>query len=334
MRKILLIGTGGTIACGHSEDGLKPLLTPEQLLSYVQDSKEFCETDTIQLMNLDSTNIEPKHWLAMAACIETHYDEYDGFVICHGTDTMAFTAAALSYLIQHSPKPIVITGAQHPIDLEDTDARVNLMDSLRFAASEKAHDVCVVFDGKIIAGTRAKKEHSKSYNAFASVNYPYLGMISDGRVLLYFEEPKEMGPVQFYHDMTASVGLVKLVPSMPADILDYVAGRCDAVIIEAFGVGGLPVYEHGSFFDVVHKWTHEGKVFVMATQVAREGSNLAVYEVGKKVKEEAGVMEAYDMTLEAVLTKLMWILPQTKDAGQVKRLLGQCINRDILWTRK
>ena len=176
--------------------------------------------------------------------------------------------------------------------------------------------------------------HSKSYNAFASVNYPYLGMISDGRVLLYFEEPKEMGPVQFYHDMTASVGLVKLVPSMPADILDYVAGRCDAVIIEAFGVGGLPVYEHGSFFDVVHKWTHEGKVFVMATQVAREGSNLAVYEVGKKVKEEAGVMEAYDMTLEAVLTKLMWILPQTKDAGQVKRLLGQCINRDILWTRK
>ena len=86
MRKILLIGTGGTIACGHSEDGLKPLLTPEQLLSYVQDSKEFCETDTIQLMNLDSTNIEPKHWLAMAACIEAHYDEYDGFVICHGTD--------------------------------------------------------------------------------------------------------------------------------------------------------------------------------------------------------------------------------------------------------
>lgn len=127
MRKILLIGTGGTIACGHSDDGLKPLLTPEQLLSYVQDSKEFCETDTIQLMNLDSTNIEPKHWLAMAACIEAHYDEYDGFVICHGTDTMAFTAAALSYLIQHSPKPIVITGAQHPIDLEDTDARVNLM---------------------------------------------------------------------------------------------------------------------------------------------------------------------------------------------------------------
>ena len=133
-------------------------------------------------------------------------------------------------------------------------------------------------------------------------------MISDGRVLLYFEEPKEMGPVQFYHDMTASVGLVKLVPAMPADILDYVAGRCDAVIIEAFGVGGLPVYEKGSFFDVVHKWSREGKVFVMATQVAREGSNLAVYEVGKKVKEEAGVMEAYDMTLSVIMTILGIIL--------------------------
>lgn len=110
---------------------------------------------------------------------------------------MAFTAAALSYLIQHSPKPIVITGAQHPIDLEDTDARVNLMDSLRFAASEKAHDVCVVFDGKIIAGTRAKKEHSKSYNAFASVNYPYLGMISDGRVLLYLKSQKRWDRYSF-----------------------------------------------------------------------------------------------------------------------------------------
>ena len=105
MRKILLIGTGGTIACGHSDDGLKPLLTPEQLLSYVQDSKEFCETDTIQLMNLDSTNIEPKHWLAMAACIEAHYDEYDGFVICHdgiyGGSTLlsdsAFTKADCYY---------------------------------------------------------------------------------------------------------------------------------------------------------------------------------------------------------------------------------------------
>ena len=113
--------------------------------------------------------------------------------------------------------------------------------------------------------------------------------------------------------MTASVGLVKLVPSMPADILDYVAGRCDAVIIEAFGVGGLPVYEHGSFFSMWYISGHmRERCFVMATQVAREGSNLAVYEVGKKVKEEAGVMEAYDMTLEAVLTKLMWILPQTK----------------------
>lgn len=334
MKKILLIGTGGTIACGHSDDGLKPLLTPKQLLSYVQDSKEFCTTDTIQLMNLDSTNIEPRHWIAMAACIEEHYEEYDGFVICHGTDTMAFTAAALSYLIQHSPKPVVITGAQHPIDMEDTDARVNLMDSLRLASSAKADNVSVVFDGKIIAGTRAKKERSKSYNAFSSVNYPYLGMISDGRVIHYFDEAKESGPVQFYHEMSSSVGLVKLVPSMSADFLDYMAQKCDAVIIEAFGVGGLPVYEQGNFFDVVHKWTHQGKVFVMATQVAREGSNLAVYEVGKKVKEEAGVMEAYDMTLEAVLTKLMWIMPQTNDPKQIKRLLGKCINRDILWTRE
>lgn len=331
MKRIFVIGTGGTIACGHSKDGLKPLMTPQQLLSYVQDSRSFCETETIQLMNLDSTNIEPKHWLAMADCIEKHYTAYDGFVICHGTDTMAFTAAALSYLIQNSPKPIVVTGAQRPIDMEDTDARVNLMDSLHLAASGKVHNVSVVFDGKIIAGTRAKKERSKSYNAFSSVNYPYLGTISEGRVQLYFDEASRTGPVCFYREMKSNVGLIKLVPSMSADVLSFMAERCDAVIIEAFGVGGLPVYEHSNFFEEVRKWTRRGKVFVMATQVAREGSNLSVYEVGKKVKEEPGVLEAYDMTLEAALTKLMWILPQTKEPEEVKRLFGKCINRDILW---
>lgn len=334
MKKILLIGTGGTIACGHSSDGLKPLLTPNQLLSYVKDCEAFCETEAIQLMNLDSTNIEPKHWLMMAACIEEHYNDFDGFVICHGTDTMAYTAAALSYLIQNSPKPIVITGAQKPIDLEDTDARVNLTDSLHLAACPKAKDVCVVFDGKIIAGTRAKKEHSKSYDAFASVNFPYLGTIYEGHVQLYFEEAKSEQPVQFYHEMKSEVCLLKLVPSMSAEVLDYMAQRSDAVIIESFGVGGLPVYENSNFFQVVRKWTEKGKVFVMGTQVAREGSNLSVYEVGKRVKENPGVIETYDMTLEAALTKLMWILAQTKDPDQIRRMFSGQVNHDILWNEK
>ena len=139
MKNILLIATGGTIASKRSDSGLKPLISSEELLSYVPAAKEFCRADALQLMNLDSTNIQPKHWLAMAKAVEEHYDQYDGFVICHGTDTMAYTAAALSYLIQNSQKPVVITGAQKPIDLEITDAKTNLCDSLRFASCDKAH---------------------------------------------------------------------------------------------------------------------------------------------------------------------------------------------------
>ena len=138
MKRILMIATGGTIASKRDVNGLKPLITSEEILSYVPDTREFCQTDTLQLFNIDSTNIQPMHWLAMANAIEERYMEYDGFVICHGTDTMAYTAAALSYLIQNSRKPIVITGAQKPIDMEITDAKTNLSDSLLFASHDSA----------------------------------------------------------------------------------------------------------------------------------------------------------------------------------------------------
>ena len=168
MKQILVIGTGGTIACKRSSDGLKPVMSSDELLSFVPDTKRFCHADTLQVLNIDSTNMQPEHWLLIARSIKEHYNQYDGFVVCHGTDTMAYTAAALSYLIQDSPKPIVITGAQKPIDMENTDARMNLADSLLFASCPRAHGVNLVFDGKVIAGTRGKKERTKSYNAFPS----------------------------------------------------------------------------------------------------------------------------------------------------------------------
>mgnify|MGYP005845957953 CR=1 FL=1 len=172
MKHLLLLGTGGTIACKRGENGLTPLLTGDELLSYVPDAKKFCEVETVQVLNIDSTNMHPKHWLKLAQVLEENYDDYDGFVICHGTDTMAYTAAALSYLIQNSRKPVVITGAQKPIDLEITDAKTNLCDSLRFASCDKAHGVNIVFDGKVIAGTRGKKMRTKSYNAFSRSRRP------------------------------------------------------------------------------------------------------------------------------------------------------------------
>ena len=332
MKNILLIATGGTIASKRSDSGLKPLISSEELLSYVPAAKEFCRADALQLMNLDSTNIQPKHWLAMAKAVEEHYDQYDGFVICHGTDTMAYTAAAMSYLVQHSSKPIVITGAQKPIDLDVTDARTNLLDSLRFAASERAHGVTIVFDGKVIAGTRGKKERSKSYNAFSSINFPYLAVIQDEHILYYIDDKwQDRESVRFYHEMDSQVSLLKLIPSMDSSLLDYMAEHYDAVVIESFGVGGLPSYESGDFYSSIEKWISMGKVVVMTTQVTQEGSNMSVYEVGQKIKNAFGLIESYDMTLEATVTKLMWILGQTKDHDKVREMFYETINHDILW---
>ena len=298
MKHLLLLGTGGTIACKRGENGLTPLLTGDELLSYVPDAKKFCDVETVQVLNIDSTNMHPNHWLKLAQVLEDNYDNYDGFVICHGTDTMAYTAAAMSYLVQHSSKPIVITGAQKPIDLDVTDARTNLLDSLRFASSDRAHGVTIVFDGKVIAGTRGKKERSKSYNAFSSINFPYLAVIQDEHILYYIDDK--------WQDR-------------------------DAVVIESFGVGGLPSYESGDFYSSIEKWISMGKIVVMTTQVTQEGSNMSVYEVGQKIKNAFGLIESYDMTLEATVTKLMWILGQTKDHDKVREMFYQTINHDILW---
>lgn len=337
MKHILLIATGGTIASKRTEDGLAPLISSEELLSYVPAAKEFCVTDAIQILNLDSTNVHPKHWLTIAKAVEDNYDKYDGFVICHGTDTMAYTAAALSYLIQHSPKPIVITGAQKPIDMEITDAKANLLDSLRFASCDRAHGVSIVFDGEVIAGTRAKKERTKSFNAFSSINYPSIAIIQDDIIVFYINDKPEPGTqVTFYHELDSNVFLLKLIPSMDARILDYIIERYDAVIIESFGVGGLPHYEEegGDFHKAIEKWVERGKTVVMSTQVTREGSNMNVYEVGHTLKQKYNLLETYDMTLEAAVTKLMWILGQTRDSEKIRSLFYQTINHDAVFPQR
>ena len=147
MKKILMIGTGGTIASKWTEDGLAPGLTSQDILEYIPQVKNVCEVDTIQVCNIDSTNVTPEHWVMLSKTIEAHYEHYDGFVICHGTDTLAYTAAALSYMIQNSAKPIVITGSQKPINMDVTDAKTNLLDSFIYASDEESQDVNIVFDG-------------------------------------------------------------------------------------------------------------------------------------------------------------------------------------------
>ena len=221
MKNILMIGTGGTIASKQTEYGLAPGLSAEDILNYIPAVSKICEVDSLQVCNLDSTNVTPEHWKLLVKTVQENYDRYDGFVICHGTDTLAYTAAALSYMIQNSRKPIVITGAQKPIEMDVTDAKTNLLDSFIYASDNDSQDVNIVFDGKVIVGTRARKERAKSYNAFCSINFPYQAVIQDGMLVRYITEMPYTGPVRFYYEMKNS-GYVVWLTATPEAIYERV----------------------------------------------------------------------------------------------------------------
>ena len=330
MKKILLIATGGTMASRQTNSGLAPQITAAEMLDHVPEIRKICHAETLQLFNLDSTHIHHLHWCDIAACIQDNYNAYDGFVITHGTDTMAYTAAALSYLVQGSPKPVVLTGAQKPIGMRETDAVTNLADAFLYAADDEACGVHLVFDGRVILGTRARKTRTKSYNSFSSIDFPEVARIRDGRIIFFISEKTEAMTPAFFRHMDQGVFVLKLIPGMKADVISYLKRGCHALVIESFGVGGIPGGEGVGFVEAMEEWTASGRVLVMSTQVPHEGVDLDLYEVGLDVKRKMDVLEARDMTLEATVTKLMWILGQTQDREEITRLFYTPIHKDIL----
>ncbi len=330
MKNILLIATGGTIASKNNGEGLAPAISSAELLSYIPEIKELCNVDAVQVLNIDSTNIQPEYWLLMVDAIKENYDKYDGFVISHGTDTMAYTSAALSYLVQNVDKPIIITGSQKPIAEAATDAKKNLIDSFRFAVEDGVKGIFVVFDGKAIIGTRAKKTRSKSYSAFESINFPYAAYIDNNKITRFTKSDDVKDKIKFYDEIYPSIFLLKLVPGMEPDVLDYIGEKYEGIVIESYGVGGIPFNDRRNFLNKLGNLTSNGKIVVIATQVALEGSDMGVYEVGMKALKNYSVLQAYDMTIEAAVTKLMWILSQSKNFNEVKEKFYTKINDDIL----
>ena len=331
MKSILLITTGGTIASIQTNKGLVPGLDGNQLLEFIPKLKNMCNIEVRSVFNLDSTNVYYKHWLELVKVIKEEYDNYDGFVICHGTDTLSYTASALSYLIQNSKKPIVLTGAQKPINLDISDAKTNLLDSFTYAIEDNSKGVVLIFNGNVILGTRARKIRTKSFDAFKSIDFPRIAIVKDGVVIPYITNLSE--DTKFYGELDSNVGLLKLIPGLDYKVLEFMLQNYDALVIESFGVGGLPKYEEQSFNDIVEKYTKLGKIVVMTTQVPNEGSDIAIYQVGHYLKQNPNVLEAYDMTTEAVVTKLMWVLGQSKDIVEIKEMFYRTISNDILFKR-
>ena len=350
MKHILLIATGGTIASAEDGNGLSPALTGEELARSVPEIEGLCELDIVQPMNIDSTNMRPADWLRIAEVIRENYDAHDGFVVLHGTDTMSYTAAALSYLIQDSPKPIVLTGSQQPMGNPFTDAKINLYQSLAYAVSDRSRDVSIVFGGYAIAGTRARKQRTMSFNAFNSINYPVLAYLRQDKVICSGSAAVSAGPAEcdcagdgaaraadgaldeprFYTELNSRVCALKLTPGLTPDIFRLLKPDYDAVILETFGMGGVP--ERGadgaSYQEAIFDWVDSGRTVVMTTQVPEEGLDLGVYEVGRAYAEHPGILKGGDMTTEALVAKTMWALGQTRDADELQRLFYRPINHD------
>ena len=330
MKRILIIATGGTIASTEDGAGLAPTLTGKELAARVPLIDTLCDLDFVQPMNIDSTNMRPRDWLSIAQVIREGYDRYDGFVILHGTDTMAYTAAALSYLIQDSEKPIVLTGSQQPMANPFTDAKLNLYHSVLYACDPASRDVSVVFGGKVICGTRARKQRTMSFNAFSSMNYPSLAYVRGSSIV----RPAGMGPARgdhdgprFYDTLNERVIVLKLTPELKPTIFGLLKPDYDAVILETFGIGGIPAYD-GSYQEAIFDWVDSGRALVVTTQVPEEGLDLGVYEVGHAYAEKEGILKGDDMTTEALVAKTMWALGQTREPAELARLFYQEINPD------
>lgn len=354
MRKILILTTGGTIASVQSPDGLVPGISSEKLRAYLPRVGADIAIDILSLFHIDSTDMTAGHWVTMARAIRDNYTNYDGFVITHGTDTMAYTAAILSYMIQDPDKPIVLTGAQKPIGFEITDAKSNLQDSILYAADPASRGVQIVFAGKVIAGTRARKVRSMSYAAFDSINLPEIAVINNGQIIRYLTDrefyraegidhqltqcPETVSATsagipgaRFTEKINPNIFLLKLTPGMHPHLLPEIFRLYDAVVIESFGTGGIPDSLQQTLFEELGKYRPEEKVLAMTTQVPFEGSHLETYEVGRRIMDRFQLLEAKDMTLEATIAKLMWILADKEQSwDEIQRRFYVPVAKDLL----
>lgn len=318
MRKnVLLITTGGTIASGESANGLIPQAGAD--IHQLAGDGYGCNVSTTELFCLDSSNIQPEEWQQLAAEIHAARNQYHGIVVTHGTDTMAYTAAVLSYMLQGIGIPVVLTGSQLPFIHPLSDALENLKTAFAMAVSGRA-GVFIAFDSQIISGTRAVKARTRSFNAFESINSPPVATI-DTRGLVFTGPAPATPPYRYSPALSGDVFLLKLIPgTSPATLRALHALGYNGIVIEAFGAGGLHVLRR-NLVEELKAITAAGTTVVVISQCLYEPSDFSLYEVGRQTLS-AGVVEGRDMTCEAAVTKLMWGLANCNGSEEVRALFN------------
>jgi L-asparaginase len=320
--KILCISTGGTIAMAKGEDGcFSPIKTAGDLLDTIPEIKNLYQVEIYTYDNIDSADISPPFWEGLADVIYKKYNDYDGFVITHGTDTMAYTASALSFFFQELNKPVVLTGSQISIGVLGSDGKRNLINAFRVAASNIA-EVVIVFGSKIIRGTRARKISAFSLEAFGSINENPVGEI--GLSLRLRSNAVRKGDRKLLYIPTINPNVSKLLvyPGFSVDLLDYAVEKSDGIVLLGYGTGNVPLSKENDLIKIIKKASDKGVPVIIGTQCILGRTNLKLYSVGNSVLNAGGI-PSVDMTPEATLIKLMWILGQTTNMKIISSMIAK-----------
>jgi L-asparaginase len=337
---LLLIYTGGTI--GMKEDPIEQTLKPfdfSQILEEVPELGKFAHRiDSYTFTPLiDSSDVEPSLWVSIVELIERKYDDYDGFVILHGTDTMAYSASVLSFMFEGLTKPVIFTGSQLPIGSPRTDGKENLISSVEIAAAkdEEGHaivpEVCIFFDNMLMRGNRTTKMDSDNFRAFRSENYP---LLADAGINIRYNTTSILKPEDwnrrpvFHKTLDTRVSILKLHPGITPQVVEHIlcGKESRAVILETYGAGNAPSKDW--FLKLIEKASGMGKVIVNVTQCMAGSVNMDIYATGKSLKNK-GVCNGYDSTSESALGKLFYLMGESDDNELIKSRVEEVLRGEI-----
>ena len=336
---ILIIYTGGTIGMiENPETGALENFDFEQFRHHVPELKRFNYQIDALAFNppIDSSDMEPRYWVKIANIISDHYEDYDGFVLLHGTDTMAYTASALSFMLENLGKPVIITGSQLPIGLLRTDGKENLLTSIEIAAATDHEgrpmvpEVCIFFESKLMRGNRTTKINSEGFNAFRSFN---LTSLAHAGIHIKYEKhlirhPKPDAPFKPHYLLDNNVMIMTLFPGIRKEVVDTCLNvkGLRAVVLKTFGSGNAPQKEW--FVERIRQLIAKGIIVVNITQCSTGTVEMHRYETGLQLLQ-AGVINGYDSTLEAMITKLMFLLGHDYSTPEIIRLMNTSIAGEI-----
>lgn len=328
---VVIIGIGGTIASVKTDQGLVPNLSPDHLVSLLPELKDFCRLEAEELMNVDSSNLQPEDWMLIVRAISKQVNRSDvtGVVVTHGTDTMAFTASACALLLRNLGKPVVFTGSQIPFPVFGTDAKRNLIDSIRVAATMDLAESVICFNSVIYRGCRTVKLREYDLSAFETVDpFPIGEIARDITTIDQSVKQRKNSKTWVDGNLNPNVALIRAFPGMSPDMLSQLPEMgYEGVVIEGFGSGNLPIKER-SLIEPIKQLTEQQFPVVVTTQCVFGRTELLLYETGKNFSE-LGVISGFDMISEVALIKLMWALAKASNYEEIVALMHTNLAREI-----